>query len=76
MMLSRISPSISIQLPVFTFSEQGYSRRFYDARRTPPCQGASGSVNAILICSILSAPFRTIYLNFIIPVPAIAIVSG
>ncbi|GAQ77899.1 hypothetical protein KFL_000050360 [Klebsormidium nitens] len=53
--------------------KEGYSRRFYDPRQTRPAQGASGSINAILICSILADPFRTIYLNLIIPVPAIAL---
>ncbi|CAI7923172.1 unnamed protein product, partial [Closterium sp. NIES-53] len=45
-------------------------------RLSPPAMGASGAVNAIVLFSCLLQPTRIIYLNFIIPVPSILLVSS
>eukprot|EP00898_Chlorokybus_atmophyticus_P007997 jgi/Chlat1/8199/Chrsp76S07629 len=43
----------------------------YDPRWTSPALGASGAVNAIVINNVLLFPWRIVYINFFIPVPAI-----
>ena len=45
----------------------GWRRGLY---YSPPGLGASGAVNAIVILNCLLYPSRTIYLNFLLPVPA------
>lgn len=38
-------------------------------------QGASGAVNAIMLLDIFLFPKKTLYLDFIIPVPAVLLVA-
>ncbi|GAQ84479.1 hypothetical protein KFL_001900220 [Klebsormidium nitens] len=49
--------------------KQGVDRRAYNARRTPSALGASGSVSALLTCSILLNPSQKL-LVYGLPVPA------
>ena len=42
-------------------------------RDGPPALGASGAVNSIVFFSALMNPMRTVYLNFLLPIPVIAL---
>lgn len=42
-------------------------------RDGPPALGASGAVNSIVFFSALMNPMRTVYVNFLLPIPVIAL---
>ncbi|XP_057868785.1 RHOMBOID-like protein 12, mitochondrial isoform X1 [Cryptomeria japonica] len=49
---------------------KGISRNNFNPRYTPPAMGASGALNAIMFLSIFLYPKEVIYVNLVIPVPA------
>ena len=48
-------------------------RLAYFAPPSPAAMGASGAVNAIIVFDTLMFPWRIIYVNFLVPVPAIVL---
>jgi len=66
---------------VASLSHVAWSRRKMPHQRrlgwpappAPPAMGASGAVNAIVLLDTLLFPWRTIYLNLILPVPALVL---
>eukprot|EP00850_Spirogloea_muscicola_P008929 SM000049S16700 [mRNA] locus=s49:132098:136369:- [translate_table: standard] len=51
--------------------EKGHYGYFRPPRYSPPALGASGAVNALVLFYCLLFPSRIIYLNLILPVPAV-----
>lgn len=47
--------------------------RMYKSSVYLPAMGASGAINAVVMYSILSFPRQIVYVNFILPMPAIVL---
>lgn len=58
------------------FASDFYSEQLNETFSDHVMQGASAAVNAIILLDVFLFPKKIIYLNLIIPVPAILMVSS